>query len=269
MRLRFQHLLPGLAGVELELPAPVGVLGAHVGGQPVRVAHLHGVAVQRVVGVGDDVHHQPVVVVAEIMPAAADAAAHEARCAVAADQVAGGKPEGFAGTQVPSVNDHPVARIADGRGLGADVGGDVRFGQRGIAQKALQFGLVEHVEALPAVAVERRGHLLEEQLPLGVAEADVFPGAQGLQQAVDRLAQAKPLEAADDLAIQGHRPGQLVHGFIPFNDRHRQPGAGQEQGGGCADRPHADDGDVEIGGCPCGLLLARHALCSRVIGLSY
>ena len=156
---------------------------------------------------GDDIDDQPVLVVAEVVPADFERAPDAARGAVAGDQVAGG---GF--HDLPCVicgaQGHGIAPVLERLELEADVGGYVRMLDGGPAQPGIDLGLVEHGDIPPAARSESGPFGAEQPLPLRVREPGPVAGTQRLQQDIEFLTPADALKRPHHLAVHGHCPGQ-------------------------------------------------------------
>jgi hypothetical protein len=240
------HLLAGLAFDQLELPAAVRILHAHVGGEPRGIAYLH--RRQREVGIGplEDVHHEPVLVVAEAQPLDPHRAAHEARGTVAAEHEGG--PHSLRRLRVRGAASQrdAVVVLLDRLHLVAHPHLDALVGRDLLAQQGFELGLVEEGDVAPAVHAVLRKLEPEERIALRVREEDPILLAGRLEDGAHRLPEPDPLAGAHGFAVQPHGPRQHDGLGGALEDHHPKPGLGEQQARKGTDGPEAHDGDVEV-----------------------
>ena len=85
-----QHICRLFTGVKFELPAPKGLFGGHIGMDTLWIADLHHLVRQLVSLDHLHIHHQPLVVVAQILPANTEGFADKAGGTITTQQVTGG-----------------------------------------------------------------------------------------------------------------------------------------------------------------------------------
>ena len=202
------HLLAGLALLQLELPAPVGILDAHVGRKTRGVADLQGDERQARVWPGGDVEHQPVLVVPQALPLGPEHAAHGARGTIAADQI-GGPQSGLGATgDCNAAQHHTVVLLLEAGDLTAHARLDAVAPCHKLTQQRFQLRLIEEGHVPPAVVTLERDLHSEQGGSHGVGEAHLVHLARRLEDGGHLVTQTQALEVADGLAVEAHRARQ-------------------------------------------------------------
>ena len=234
---------------EHDLEAMPVALHVHPGHRPARVAVL-----DRVVGepprpcrsrVRDDIHHEPGLVQAEVPHRRADGFPDQRTRAVAADDVARGQRSRCARRLVTDIDRRVLPPVADGERLVPEADLDVREARDALAQHRVELRLVEVPIARPVVRPGAVGAAANHE---GLARRvdEVHPPGGCARDPLDGSGEPRGLEHAHDLTVEMHRAGQGMDIRIAFEDQHAKCVPAEEVRKQRADRPEADDGDVEV-----------------------
>ena len=110
-------------------------------------------------------------------------------------------------------------------------------------QNAFEFRLVEAVGMIPSVRTNAAARDQYEQLAFGVHVPNVATDAELRQQ---RFRQSHGLEQPHALAVERNRPRHVIDRWLALEDGNLQPAHTEQVGHRCANRPIADDRNVNV-----------------------
>ena len=198
------------------------------------------------------VHHEPVLLEAEVAPRDPGGLADEGVGTVRPDHPGGADRADLGGRRQPPGLRLLVAANAELRaGLAVhqplDVPSAVQLdavAQAGAVERPLELRLEEEVVGLPPGRrgpwrCQRHHGLAVGAEPAVLAQWDHLVG--------EAVGEAEVLQQPHDLVVDVDRARQPVDLTEPLEGRHAMPGAGQPSRHGLADRPVADHRDVDVG----------------------